>query len=394
MRLLLVGLAFSAGCGGESSTEPTPPAILDPPAGFLRFASISAGGNTVCGLTAEGTPYCWGGSLSDRPRRLEAAPRFTTLDVHANGTPPMLCGLTAEGTAHCHRRGEFVTVASPVPFTTLAAGTASCGLGASGAAFCWAYNFAGLFYGVLGDGGLADGSTYIEGTPVPVAGGLLFDVLASTYNTSCAISRERRAYCWTHTNATLQVGDGTTSDGVRAGPVAVAGGHQFESISTSPSHTCAVAPDGAGYCWGHAFFGELGNPAAPTVPCPAAYVGNEQSSCAPRPVAVAGGHRFKSIVTGGYHTCGLDRDGRAFCWGGNGWGVLGNGRSGPGMKERTPVPVAGDLRFRALAAGEFMTCGIAVSDATYCWGWNQHGQLGAGLHQGEWRTVPHPVGLP
>jgi len=43
-----------------------------------------------------------------------------------------------------------------------------------------------------------------------------------------------------------------------------------------------------------------------------------------------------------------------------------------------PVAVAGGLKFAALSAGGQTTCGVTLSDTTYCWGDNRYGQLGNG----------------
>jgi alpha-tubulin suppressor-like RCC1 family protein len=386
---LVTLLIAAASCGGDPPTQPLPPAIDSPPPGYLRFTAISAGQGTACGLTADGETYCWGAAVgASRPRLMDDAPAFTSIDVHAMWSL-LLCGLDASGTAHCHRRGEFVEVPAAEPFTGLAAGTANCARSAEGVAFCWTYSTgAGTFSGVLGDGSTtADG--YVDGTPVSVAGNHRFGVLASTYLSACGITLQQQAYCW-GSNAALTMGDGDASDAFRLTPSPVAGGHAFASISLSPSHACAITTSESAYCWGYSLSGQLGNPAAATVPCP----GVSPGECAPSPVRVSGTHRFTQIAAGGSHSCALDQGGVAYCWGSNSWGELGIGRRAVGQKEQAPVRIAGDLRFRAIEAGQYYTCAIATNDATYCWGTNQAGQLGANLPPGHVSTVPQPIAVP
>jgi hypothetical protein len=379
----------TAACGGDPPTQSIPPDIEPPPPGFLRFTAISAGHGTACGLTAAGEIFCWGAAAgSNRPRLVDGAPAFTTIDVHGMWGL-LLCGLTADGTAHCHRHEEFVAVPAAEPFTELAAGAANCAHTADGEAFCWTYDTGhGTFAGVLGDGSASvDG--YVDGDPVAVAGDHRFGVLASTHLTACGITVQQHAYCWGN-NAALTMGDGNPSGDFRLTPSPVAGGHAFVRISLSPSHACAITAGNRAYCWGAAFFGQLGNPAAVTVACPAYGPGE----CAASPVPVSGNHGFTRIAAGWNHSCALDQNGWAYCWGANAWGELGTGRRGAGQIEQTPVRIVGDLRFRSIVAGEYYSCGIATNDATYCWGINQAGQLGAGLPPGSVSTVPYPVAVP
>ncbi len=84
---------------------------------------------------------------------------------------------------------------------------------------------------------------------------------------------------------------------------------------------------------------------------------------------------FVAVSAGVLHTCGLTTTRRAYCWGWNRDGQLGDGsRRDRGL----PVQVTGMLTFAALSSGGAHTCGITSADATYCWGFNLNGQLGDG----------------
>ncbi len=93
-----------------------------------------------------------------------------------------------------------------------------------------------------------------------------------------------------------------------------------------------------------------------------------------KPKLVVGGLRFRQISAGSYHTCGVTMDDRAYCWGG-GDAVLGNGTAGPSLR---PVRVAGGLSFRQVSAGNSHTCGVTTANRAYCWGANLFGELGTG----------------
>ncbi len=95
----------------------------------------------------------------------------------------------------------------------------------------------------------------------------------------------------------------------------------------------------------------------------------------PAPVPVSGTLRFVSLAAGSSHTCGISNSGEAFCWGSNSAGQLGNNSTSPVLNA---MPVAGGLSFVALTAGNAHTCGIVAGGAAYCWGANNFGQLGIG----------------
>jgi alpha-tubulin suppressor-like RCC1 family protein len=174
---------------------------------------------------------------------------------------------------------------------------------------------------------------------------------------------------------------------VEQGALSAPGG----TLATGNFHTCALALNGAAYCWGFNSHGQLGN---------------GTTTDAFSPTAVSGGHTFVRLAAGGESTCGLTVTGTAYCWGGNYWGQLGTGSiSGPGdciyvgqSCSTTPVPVATSLAFTAITAGELSsepnghTCGLTASGMGYCWGSNWIGSLGIGL-PATTSFVPTPTAL-
>src|SRR5690606_34698155 len=74
------------------------------------------------------------------------------------------------------------------------------------------------------------------------------------------------------------------------------------------------------------------------------------------------------------HSCGVARDGKAWCWGANSWDRLGGGTAA--AQSFNPVPVSGGLTFTQVSVGGDHSCGIATAGALYCWGHNDWRQLG------------------
>jgi alpha-tubulin suppressor-like RCC1 family protein len=107
--------------------------------------------------------------------------------------------------------------------------------------------------------------------------------------------------------------------------------------------------------------------------------GTETNHLTPKPVLT--GLRFRQIRAGWGHTCALTMDYRAFCWGLNNWGQLGDGTR---IQRMTPTRVATTTTFRHIDTGTRHTCAVGYTDRLpYCWGDNQDGQLGEGS------TNPH-----
>ena len=104
---------------------------------------------------------------------------------------------------------------------------------------------------------------------------------------------------------------------------------------------------------------------------------------------MSGNLSFTRVTAGDDHMCGETTGKKAYCWGHNSFGSLGNGQAfGFATK---PVAVSGGLLFAQLSAGRG-TCGKTPGGAAYCWGENGDGQLGDGTTVS--RFVPTPVANP
>lgn len=106
------------------------------------------------------------------------------------------------------------------------------------------------------------------------------------------------------------------------------------------------------------------------------------------PTPVAGGLQVIGISAGGVHTCAWTGTNRGYCWGGNNAGQLGNGTF---MDRRQPTPVATTLRLRSMDAGALHTCADSLGGQLHCWGSNEYGQLGDGTFAD--RRNPVRVGM-
>jgi len=271
--------------------------------------------------------------------------------VRAERRLPILSLLSLTLVAACG--GEDVTgpdaPAGALQFSKIASGYFhTCALTLQGQAYCWGGNT----FGSLGDG-----TTTASNRPVQVGGGLRFTSLEAGAGHTCGLSTDGRIYCW-GINDEGQDGDDYFIPRFEE-PHLLPGTRTWTAVSAGHDHTCGLTTGGEAWCWGGNIRGQLGSGAT------------DQRSY--EPMRVAAGFTFTEVVAGYYQSCGLDEGGKAFCWGRNDAGQLGDGTT----EDRfTPVPVAGDRAFRTLAGGDAFICGITTGGASYCWGSNRNGEVG------------------
>lgn len=136
----------------------------------------------------------------------------------------------------------------------------------------------------------------------------------------------------------------------------------FTAISAGGDFACGIATDQLLYCWGSDVEGQIGN-------------GLDGAGVTPS-LATVKSERFKTVSAGTHHACALNLTGRAFCWGSDTDGQLGDVGL---INSTTPIPVSDStLQFTAISAGDRHTCGITTNGNAYCWGRGDEGQLGNG----------------
>jgi len=240
-------------------------------------------------------------------------------------------------------------VVAEQPVSQLSAGKEHTCAVAGGAAFCWGT-------GHLGDGSWREGVT----TPARVsgfAGKTVTQIAAGSYHT-CAIA-DGEVYCWGNgESGRLGLGAGANPRSTPQLVTALPGTATL--ITAGDTHTCAVA-DGAAYCWGAGYRGQLGN-------------GYSSFSTVPSAVVGLDGVRIVDIDAGTAHTCAAGADGHAYCWGRGDSGELGHGNS---ASSTTAIQVPNLTGVTRVTAGNEHSCVVANAQAS-CWGWNGQGQLGSG----------------
>lgn len=274
-QLGLVNGQYSPFDGGAVGAPIAPPGTTQLPA--LAFNSISAGGNSTCGTSANGV-FCWG-----------------------------LMGNVATGAT--------IGVSAPFPigtyngFTSISVGnTHACGTTAWSEVYCWGSNQRGQ------SGASAAQSFFYPGTTM-----LIFAMntqlsptvsrIATQADFTCADQQNGTVQCF-GMNADGQLGNGQSGFGNQTSiPQTVGGGMQLHGVSTGSAHACALDASGAAWCWGWDLYGQLGN--------------GVSANLVTSPVLVQEGHTYRAIAAGRNHTCAIGTDNRIYCWGQNNYRQLG-----------------------------------------------------------------------
>jgi alpha-tubulin suppressor-like RCC1 family protein len=195
-------------------------------------------------------------------------------------------------------------------------------------------------------------------------------VLTAGDTHTCVISTAGTTYCWGLAfYGQLGAQAGASSAGSAVKNLATG----LTTITTTRQHNCGLDSSNRMLCWGINDLGQLGNPAGMTTciygtPCRGTPLTTVDT--------VTG---FVALATGGAHTCGVATTGTMYCWGASLVGALGRGTADTAFQRPFGPPVAGGLSFTALAAGEYHTCGLVAGGAAWCWGQNAAGELGIGV---------------
>jgi alpha-tubulin suppressor-like RCC1 family protein len=251
-----------------------------------------------------------------------------------------------------------VSMPAGVTVSALAAGSFhSLALDTKGHGWGWGFNT---------DGQLGNGTTINSTTPVAVImpSGVAFSALSCGGRHSLALDTSGHAWAWGF-NADGELGNGTTGTSTTPVAVSMPTGSSFKAIAAGgDGQSLALDTSGTAWGWGYNGDDELGN-------------GTTSNSTTPVKVTMPSGVAFRSITTGGDHSLALDATGRAWGWGHNVYGQLGNGTT---RTSSTPLAVhmPSGVAFIAIAAGVFHSLAIDTTGHIWSWGSNGHGQLGNG----------------
>ena len=279
---------------------------------------------------------------------------------------------------HGHYGGQHNSpkqVLMPAGRTALHAETSmqtSCAVMDDQSLWCWGRNDP---FGQVGNNNTT-ASEVSSPMHIPIPNNQNVIALSGGTNFWCIILEDRSGMCW-GSNTNGQLGNGvSTGHGANASwsnpapePITILPQNRsLAAISTGQLHVCAILDNGSVVCWGGNHHGQIGN----------GTYGDDGDSAVTTPqyVSLPAGRTAISIDSGFYHNCAILDDHSTWCWGRNNHGQLGDGTT---TNSSTPIEISvPGLEFASISAGAYHTCAVATNASVWCWGQHDNGQLGLG----------------
>ena len=201
---------------------------------------------------------------------------------------------------------------------------------------------------------------------------------------ACALSRSGSIYCWGSSQLGM-LGNNIDSLASSNWPTQIISDSLFSQISSAYASTCGLTISGSVLCWGRNDFGQAALPAGQNIA---------------RPSLAATGRTFTALSDGiGYHRCGIDAQGKVYCWGLSAHGQLGEGTIHAGLgcylscltsyAVAEPRQIQSAETFLQVTTGAYFTCALTNTKRIFCWGNNSSGQLGDSTFSN--RATPGPI---
>lgn len=340
-----------------------------------KFREITSKGGFTCSIDVNKKVWCWGDNVNGQ------LGNGSTTDSYE----PAQIAAPSSGTA-----GAYAKLSNGTSYSM-------CALTDAGLAYCWGNNS----HGQLGVSPAVKQSVH---TPVQMtAAGSTnkFTEIVQAATTTCAIEQTTtKIFCWGENN-----GDNKPA-GSHLG-TAVAGAGKYVKLAMDRNTACGLNATSRIQCWSANGLGQAGvaleadgtvKPAgydgaagsmnittAMYVPSAPVIIPAGQDKSDPgtfTPVTLPG--QWLDVVIGDQEqdfsksvVCGIKTNETVWCWGDNDHGQLG---AGPTVKtdSEIPVPLSTDRKFKSLAVSPESVCGVDTTNHVLCWGNNDYGQLGNG----------------
>jgi len=353
---------------GDAATGPEPWAV-----------EIQAGGGNTCAILSTGGLSCWGkndngevgnggagGNEVNVPAAINGLKAVTEVavgDSHAcalHDGGKVLCwgdnfhSQLGNGTKHGNQATPTLT---KMPITATHIGGSVDAMTATGddKLYGWGNNW--------GDKQLS-GTSASQPFPTVVTHAALTGAIKQICNgetVSCALGADSIVKCWGGSSWGEAGHDTLDTTQKPLMPKPVTGLSKVVGLTCGSWHGCAWNEAGKAWCWGKNLSGQLGN-------------GGKKNVAAA--IQVQGLSDVVHMAAGRNHTCATLKNGEVWCWGSNSSAQV---TASPATKSAlTPQKIDFAGKATRVAAGKRHSCLLTDSGDVYCWGGNDHGQIGDG----------------
>ncbi|MCO4764063.1 MAG: hypothetical protein KC502_21310 [Myxococcales bacterium] len=309
------------GTGGYSGSKVTKPTKV---VGIDKAIDVGAGYDHACAVKSDGTVWCWGDNSEYN------LGNGTNKDAKK---PVLLKGVTGATAVAC---GDGFT----------------CVLTKLGEVWCLGTRY----QGEVGDGTVGNFIDIKVPTKIKDFGEVI--ALDSGEEHICALTKQRKVYCW-GSNYDAETADLTTT---RIGtPTLRSDVANGVSVGMGGATSCAADTDGKAFCWGRNDYGQTGS--------------GTKGEDVRKAVQVQGFAGAIALAGGVFHGVGLTMQGTAMTWGRNYNGQLADGSK---TDRLLPSTVYQPTKLIQVEANSYATCLLRQDGGVWCAGQNGHGQLGNG----------------
>ena len=340
--LSAVGVAYCWGrnnrgqLGNGDTVDQFSPVAVD---SEVRFEALSLGDRHSCGHSLEGPVYCWGDN-----NRGQVGVEFD--DEEPNIIRPVEVQLRRAGGQN--DRLDFTSINTGREY--------NCGASTTGEVYCWGYNIHGQI------GLNPANSETVQDRPRRVAlDGADAREVGTAYFFVCAVMDDESMRCWGRQGPGIE---SLESEGggsfVYPQELDIANISGLTGLKGGADFLCGVDADDGLWCWGANGSGQLGQ-------------GDIEDRDEPQQVGALGVGAYSAS---NLHGCAVDADdGGVLCWGANPSNQVGPQPTNPEMTPRSvDLP---DDEFISVAAGIAHSCAVSSEGRAFCWGSEGFGRLGA-----------------
>jgi alpha-tubulin suppressor-like RCC1 family protein len=378
------GYNYSGQLGNDSATSSTRPALIVNDVSFPtddagitdQIVQVAASIANTCARTLFGSVYCWGsyyylgtGSGSS-VFKLQSPATIVSGATHLYSGPNsnQFCVKLTNGSVSCWGSGQFFdsSIFRSTPSAFSISNLEAISVGNSLLCHTASNSFHPVCRGVGTDTSLFRSDYYLSLATKPQ--GISRASLGTSSGTGCTLHSTGLVEC---INSPSPAGDKSANS--RLNPVNVFK-EKMTQVATGNGHACAIREDKTLWCWGSNSYGGVG------------FASTASSLSEPRLIL----SDVIDIGLSGYSSCALKLNGKLYCWGPNSSGQLGIGSrtishtcSSSTACSSKPIEVSlqgvtsFSTSYLSLSSSQMSGHACAISNgATYCWGANNHQQLG------------------